>query len=735
MFRRTEKPGKPNNSNNSAPSGNGKRPGRENDNNIQGLAEKLKPRSHVLVWAAITFVVTFAIFLISLVPPQVELKVGEVSPIDVRATKEVVDEAATEALRAEVIAGVSEVYDSNPRVLDEIKVLFDDLLSKIGTLAAAEDISTQDIVREIRPFVPDSVSDTDIIGLVATSPAIVETSINKAQQIVEDILSRGLKSENLEKGKQDAISQLEADDSIPDQVTRVLAGFINKNMKPNLILNQEETEKKIRQALASVETVKIRRDEFIVRKGEVVTENHIVLLEKLGIMGARVRFSQISGAFLIAVLFCGFAGVYLVTYHTDMLTPKNTALLSLVVILSLVALKVLTGVSGFLAPVAFGVMLSATLIDRRFGVFFGAGLALVSGVLTGFEVKYVALALTSGIAAALAVQKVWNRAQLFRAGVVVAIVSGITYTCLGLTGAMAMDEVSVWRELMLVLVNGPLSAVLAVGSLPIFETVFGILTPIRLLELSNPEHPLLHRLLLEAPGTYHHSIMVGNLAEAAAMAIGADSLLARVGAYYHDIGKIKRPYLFTENQVFDMENPHDRMSPSLSSTAIISHVKDGVELAREHKVPEQIIDFIKEHHGTGLASYFYAKAAEEAAAKSEKPPEEWTFRYEGPRPHSKETAIVMLADSIEAATRSLSRPTPARIESVVRKIIQERLFDRQLDKSDLTLRELDTIAETFVQVLTGLFHTRIKYPNLRNNDNKVKTDNDVIDGAGEEDDG
>ncbi len=298
-----------------------------------------------------------------------------------------------------------------------------------------------------------------------------------------------------------------------------------------------------------------------------------------------------------------------------------------------------------------------------------------------------------------------------------------------------MDEVSVWRELMLELVNGPLSAVLAVGSLPIFETVFGILTPIRLLELSNPEHPLLHRLLLEAPGTYHHSIMVGNLAEAAAMAIGADSLLARVGAYYHDIGKIKRPYLFTENQVFDMENPHDRMSPSLSSTAIISHVKDGVELAREHKVPEQIIDFIKEHHGTGLASYFYAKAAEEAAAKSEKPPEEWTFRYEGPRPHSKETAIVMLADSIEAATRSLSRPTPARIESVVRKIIQERLFDRQLDKSDLTLRELDTIAETFVQVLTGLFHTRIKYPNLRNNDNKVKTDNDVIDGAGEEDDG
>lgn len=729
MLRKTEKAGKLNNSNNAASSGNSRRPNQEDRNSLQGLAGKLKPHSHVLVWAAITFLVTFAVFLISLVPPQVELKVGEVSPMDVRATKEVVDDAATEALRAEIIAGVSEVYDSNPRVLDEINALFDDLLSKIGTLASTEEISTQDIVRELRPFVSDSVPDTDIIGVVATSPAIVENSIGKARQAVEDILSRGLKSENLEKGKEEVLNQIVTDDSIPEQVTRYLAGFIHKNMKANLILNQEETDKKIRQALASLEAVKIRRDEFIVRKGEVVTENHIALLEKLGIMGARVRFSQISGAFLIAVLFCGFTGVYLATYHTEMLSPKNTALLALVIMLSLVVLKLLTGVSGFLAPVSFGVMLSATLIDRRFGVLFGAGLALAAGVLTGFEVKYVALALTSGLASALSVKKVWNRTQLFKAGVVVAVVSGATYTCLGLTGAMAMDDVSVWREMMFVLVNGPLSAVLAVGFLPVFESVFGLLTPIRLLELSNPEHPVLHRLLVEAPGTYHHSIMVGNLAEAAATAIGADSLLARVGAYYHDIGKIKRPYLFTENQMFDMENPHDRMSPSLSSTAIMSHVKDGVELAREHKVPEQIIDFIKEHHGTGLASYFYIKATEEAAAKDEKPPEEWAFRYAGPRPGSKETAIVMLADSIEAATRSLSRPTPARIEPVVRKIIHERLFDHQLDRSDLTLRELDTIAETFVQVLTGLFHTRIQYPKLKKNDNNAR------DGNGEEDDG
>lgn len=210
--------------------------------------------------------------------------------------------------------------------------------------------------------------------------------------------------------------------------------------------------------------------------------------------------------------------------------------------------------------------------------------------------------------------------------------------------------------------------------------------------------------------------MVGNMAEAAAWAIGANSLLTRVGAYYHDIGKIKRPYLFSENQVFGMENPHEKMSPSLSATVIMSHVKDGVELAEEHKVPEVIMKFIREHHGTTLASFFYMKASENAAARDSRAPDEWSFRYEGPRPGSKETAIVMLADSIEAATRALSKPNPARIESLVRKMIQDRLFDHQLDRSDLTLRELDTIAETFVKVLAGIFHTRIEYPTSKAKD-------------------
>jgi len=211
---------------------------------------------------------------------------------------------------------------------------------------------------------------------------------------------------------------------------------------------------------------------------------------------------------------------------------------------------------------------------------------------------------------------------------------------------------------------------------------------------------------VEAPGTYHHSIIVGNLAEAAAEAVGGDALLARVGSYYHDIGKLKRPYFFTENQ-FTEENPHEKIAPTLSTLIITAHVKEGVELAREAKLPEVIVDLIRQHHGTDLVRFFFHRAAEN---DKEEQVEEKDFRYPGPRPQTKEAAIIMLADSVEAAVRSLAKPTPARVEQLVRRIIKERLNDGQLDESDLTFKDLDKVADAFVRVLSGIFHTRVEYP-------------------------
>lgn len=666
---------------------------------------KLNPQ---IFWFFLVFMAAFAVFFASVVPPRVKLEVGQVASFDIKAPWDVVDDAATERLRQEKIQSVPKAYDNDPRVLSDIDTTLDELRQKIATVSSSSNLSTQDIVKEIRPYVNETLSDADILAVVASSSESLDASFQKAKDIAAEVLSQGLKPENLEKGLETALARLAGDNSIPQPQVRLLSSFFAKNLKPNMILNEEETQKKINEALASVEPVKIRRGQFIVREGDVVTAEQLAILEKLGMLGSPIRFTVVSGSILMALIFTSFTYAYLYFYYPDFKSPKSSALIASVVVLSILAVKTVSEISGFLVPVAFGVMLASTLIDRRFGLFFGACLSFATGVITGFDLRFFTLSLCSGLAAGLSVKKAWNRAHLFKSGLLATVVSGCAYGGLGLIGVITLQDVN-WRDIIFVLSQGLLSSVLAVGSLPLFESVFGILTPLRLIEISNPEHPLLHRLLLEAPGTYHHSIMVGNLAETAAWAIGADSLLARVGAYYHDVGKIKRPYLFSENQMFGMENPHEKMSPNLSSAVIISHVKDGLELARQHKVPPAIQKFIAEHHGTTLASFFYTKASENMS-KDGRPPEEWDFRYEGPRPSTKETAIVMLADGVEAATRALSKPTPARIESTVRKVIHDRLFDHQLDRSDLTLKELDMIAEAFTRVLVGTFHTRVEYP-------------------------
>ncbi len=670
---------------------------------------RLPKESPQLFWAVTAFVLVFVVLFVSLVPQRIRLRVGEVAPENVKAPQEVIDDAATERLREERTKSVAKAYDNDVKVLTDTKTQIAGFRKRLSDIASAPNVTTQEILRSLRSFLAEDATDGDIIATVATSPQALDLACSRLDEAMSEVLTVGIKPENLTKSRDDLRTRLARDKDIPDQVSRVLQSFVSRNLKANLILNQEETDKRVKEAVAAVEPVRIRRGQFIVREGEVVTKDEMAILTKLGMVGTRVRFSAVAGAALVSLIVCGLIAIYLRLELPDALSPRRTGLVAAVVMLSVLAVKGIAAVSPLLVPAAGGVMLAATLFDRKFGAFLGATLTLVAGVITGFDVRLFGLGVAGGLAAAMAIKPDWNRSHLLRAGLVVAGVQGATYLALGLTGAIPLSDLLNWKDALMVLANGPFSAILAVGSLPLFEAAFGIITPIRLIELSNPESPLLHRLLLEAPGTYHHSIMVGNLAEAAAMAIGADSLLARVGAYYHDIGKIKRPYFFSENQVAGMDNPHDKMTPTLSATVITSHVKDGIELAAEAKVPAVLRDFISEHHGTMLASFFYSKASEKET-KDNRSPEEYDFRYEGPRPGTKEVAVVMLADGVEAATRSLSKPTPARIESVVRKIIHERLLDHQLDRSDLTLKELDAVADTFTRVLSGVFHTRIEYP-------------------------
>src|SRR5690606_17374002 len=317
-------------------------------------------------------------------------------------------------------------------------------------------------------------------------------------------------------------------------------------------------------------------------------------------------------------------------------SDAQLALLGLVVILVTGLAKVGTFVAwegtGFLVPVGLAGLLVTLLVDSQVAIVVTIMTSAVVAALFGLDGRVFLVALAGGLAAVYSVSKVSQRSDLTRAGFIVGGVAFLTMVTLGLL----RSDTFLLQYSFLGLLNGVVSAVGTIGLLPYLETLFRITSSLRLLELSNPNHPLLRKLLMEAPGSYHHSILVGNLAEAAAEAIGADPLLVRVGAQYHDIGKTKRPYFFVENQ-FGGENPHDKISPTLSTLIIISHVKDGVELAREYKLPEVIVDFIRQHHGTDLVKYFYQKALENAQGE---PVDERDFRYPGPKPQSKETARV-----------------------------------------------------------------------------------------------
>jgi putative nucleotidyltransferase with HDIG domain len=357
-------------------------------------------------------------------------------------------------------------------------------------------------------------------------------------------------------------------------------------------------------------------------------------------------------------------------------------------------------------PIPLAGVLFTVLLNARMAFAGSLCLTLLAGLMLAAPMPYFLYGFVGSVVGIFAIARRRERTLFFRAGAAVALANTYTLTALTLVegnpGTLFADAIGG-------VVNGAIVAVLATGLLPLLEHPFERTTPFTLLDLSNLDNPLLRYMVLTVPGTYHHSIMVGTLAEAAAEAVGANGLLCRVGAYYHDIGKTRHPTYFIENQS-DAADRHTRLAPSLSRTIVMSHVKEGIELARAFGLPEVLVDLIPQHHGTRLVSFFFQRAKEAADPEIQAVKEE-DYRYPGPKPQSREAAILMLADTVEASTRSLTDPTPARIRGVVQKVINNIFADGQLDECDLTLRDLHIIANSFVRILTGIFHHRIEYPN------------------------
>lgn len=661
---------------------------------------------HVLV----IFLCFVGILLINFLPDGISLEAGEVSPTAIMADRrvQILNEQATEDARRRAASLVQEQYtfrDTIPEGANKIEETFTQIDSVASDL---KDISklTDAALDELAVKLPLILSAEDLRALLSLNADDRFTLQNGAMHIFYKLMDDSITEGRLEEVRAQTEGLIEDQLSDTDSKTRVaLTHLINDAVQVNQVPSFERTQKAKQEAMAGVQPVMtiFPKGAAVVREGEMVTSDQIRILQELGLYKPKLSFLRVLGVCLLVASGLGVLFGYLFRYREDFTkAPRYLSVLGVAMVGTAFVCRLLMEFNLFFTPVAIASVLITTLMDRRLGLLVTGVMALMVGVMAS-SLPVFGVSFLTGSVGVLALSRVDSRSQMIRATLLVGLantVAVVAFELINETPIQALMESAGWG-----LFNGLLCGWVAVGVLPMFEHFFGITTHFRLLDLSNMNEPLLRRLTLEAPGTYQHSMMVANLSEQAARAIGADALLCRVGAYYHDIGKVKRPRFFIENQM-GLENPHDKLAPSLSTRIIHSHVKDGIEMAKEGGLPDVLIDFITQHHGTSLVGYFY----HQACAKSSEPVFEEDFRYPGPRPQTRETAILMLCDGLEAAARTLSHPTPEKLCELVEKMVKHNLDDGQLDDSGLSLKDIKIIKGTLSRALQNIYHSRIEYP-------------------------
>ncbi|MCL6611355.1 MAG: HDIG domain-containing protein [Peptococcaceae bacterium] len=689
-------------------------------NSIVFLMKKRSVRrgsAAVLFFLLLTFLVT-----VDIVPSKVNLQPGEVSRETVRSPRTVVfeDRIKTEEKRKQAAESIPPQYSKKDEVESAVLKDIGTVIQRVG--AVQQEAGTEEErAGKIAGIVPFTLSESTRRVLSRPDPESLAALAREVNTLVSGAMNskNGVTSENIGSVTGEINERLSGT-GLPKEYINLGQGLVKHFLRPNTFLDEEKTRLLKMAARESVppEMVTIRKEEKILEPGDVVTAEHMQKLEALGLSRGGVPWRAIIGNAMLIALLMMVVLFYLYQQNREIYT--NAGLLYLLGIVVVVILAVARGILsieltrspefgellGYMVPMGAAGMLIAILIDSRLAVLVVSVTSLLLALMAGGQVNFGVVGLVGGITGVYSVSKLSQREDLAKAGFYTSAANVAAILVMGII-SNSSPALVVGSAFFLGITNGILSSILTNGSLPYLENAFGITSSVRLLELSQPSNPLLKKLLTEAPGTYHHSILVGNLAEAAAEAVGGESLLVRVGAYYHDIGKIKRPYFFIENQLSN-DNPHDKIAPTLSTLILTSHVRDGLELAKEHKLPQAIMKIIEQHHGSSLVTYFYHKARENGGDNIN----EDEFRYEGPKPQTKEAAIVMLADSVEAAVRSMQNRTHGRIEGLVRKIMKDKLLDGQLDECDLTFKDLEKIAQAFLKVLSGIFHSRVEYPDL-----------------------
>ncbi|MBP1968702.1 putative nucleotidyltransferase with HDIG domain [Virgibacillus natechei] len=621
----------------------------------------------------------------------------------------------SDEMTEERVEYVEEIFDALEKSEEEIYKL-SDVEDENTPVPMTNDEKVQQLKQLLSPEISDAVRDEIWLQLLELSSHDREEGKMVFVDSLKESLEKGVRSENIAT-EASTLKQSIEDSDLDQDVKEPLYDLSEFAIVENSFFDVEQTMDERREAANSIEPVVIRAGDIIVREGQTITNEVYEELDFAGLLSNERNVYPIIGLALLITLI-----ISVIAYEMVKLAKQNKldqrkmisiVFISIMVISLMKAISLYT-VQGsqmfYLVPVATGVLLVKQLINERFAVILCTLYAILGSIIFNGEIPgslnfevgiYFFFAQLAGI---LFLTDVKDRLAILKAGIGMAVVNVITVLLFIFLSFENYALEDVFTQAGFGIAAAFFSAVLTIGLLPFFETVLGVLTDSKLLQLSNPNQPLLKKILTEAPGTYHHSVMVANLSETACEAIGANGLLARVGSYYHDIGKTVRPHYFIENQL-SINNPHDVIAPRQSAEIIINHPYDGADMLKKYKLPKDIIDIAQQHHGTTLLKYFYYKEKEGNKLVKEK-----QYRYPGPKPQSKEAAIICICDSVEAAVRSLNEPTEEKIEEIVASIVNDRMMDGQFDDTPITLRDLKIIRLTICEALKGIFHSRIQYP-------------------------
>lgn len=725
---------------------------------MQGLRNRRKPRFGIWLLLAVALLLTLIIVPKGGFIPDYHSP-GDIASRDIKSPRELLveDVPLTKSKQDEAWAAVPPVYDyqttAGRQAVERIR-------SGLQLLLELQNVENPPNQEE---FLPQLESDFGVPLTLIEYQALIDLPLDpqiphQAAELLSQVFDRpivaNLQVFNVDREKMILVRDVVSSEELPRGVLertfglnealeqakfllsempglspvqhQTLLKLVQQQLRPSLSFNQEETQSRRQQARAEVKPVlfQVKKGEMIVREGARVTADQILKLRAIRESGRDNRSLPTALGLLLCILLLVYTGYHYAHNNIRKFCPDSRDLLFLALVF--LALFVLIKVSIFIStalgntfayidssayfyaiPFALGAMLVRIVLNAETALLFSLCCSILVGVLFGNSLFMALFVLTSSLVGAHGVRHCQERASIYRAGMWVGLANAALLIGIHFLAGRGFELQLAWK-IGFGLFGGLLSTVFVTGTIPLVEAMFKYTTDIKLLELANMNSPILRQLMVVAPGTYHHSILVGNLVEAAAEAIHANPLLARVAAYYHDIGKVKKPLYFIENSG-GQRNKHDKLVPSMSALVLTSHIKDGVELAREHKLGPELADIIQQHHGTSLIKFFYDRAKGQVEPGMPQV-DERDYRYLGPKPQTREAALIMLADAIEAASRTLIDPTPARTQGMVQKLINNIFIDGQLDECDLTLKDLHLIAKSFNRVLAGSFHHRVDYP-------------------------